>query len=187
MYSKTVILSNINKVFFLSLLFISFTSCSGNDDLERPIPSNTDTPTPPDTTPPNTPPVINYADIDFSSWKVTLPVDENNNGGPDEYQPDELVNFGYQTLAPVQPFMYDDTDDESLVFYAYPEVSTTNSSYSRTELRELINPSNSRENWTLLEGGTMKGRLKIASVSQDGTSSNEFHRIIFMQIHGIIS
>ncbi|WP_299272427.1 polysaccharide lyase family 7 protein [uncultured Psychroserpens sp.] len=130
---------------------------------------------------------VSYAEIDFSNWKVTLPVDENNNGSPDEYQPDELKEFGYQTLAAVQPFMYDDIDDSSLVFYTYPDVSTTNSSYSRTELRELINPDNSRENWTLLEGGEMIGRLKVSEVSENNESNDDYHKVIVMQIHGIIS
>lgn len=128
-----------------------------------------------------------YADIDFSNWKVTLPIDENNNGKPDEYQPASLKNFGYQTLEPVMPFMYDDTDDSSLIFYTYPESSTTNSSYSRTELRELINPSNSKENWTLLEGGEMTGSLKVKEVSDNNSSNYDYHRVIVMQIHGIIS
>ena len=131
-------------------------------------------------------PVV-YADIDFSNWKVTLPVDENNNGGPDEYQPSELINYGYQTLESVMPFMYDDINDSSLVFYTYPEVSTTNSSYSRTELRELINTSNSRENWTLAEGGEMSGRLKVESISENNESNDDYHKVIVMQIHGIIS
>lgn len=128
-----------------------------------------------------------YADIDFSSWKVTLPVDENNNGSPDEYQPSQLVDFGYQTLEAVKPFMYDDTSDTSLVFYTYPDISTTNSSYSRTELRELINPNNARENWTLLEGGEMIGKLKVESISENNESSDDYHKVIVMQIHGIIS
>jgi hypothetical protein len=128
-----------------------------------------------------------YAEIDFSNWKVTLPVDENNNGSPDEYQPDELVGFGYQNLTSVQPFMYDDISDSSLIFYTYPDVSTTNSSYSRTELRELINPNNSRENWTLLEGGEMIGRLKVDDISENNNSGDDYHKIIVMQIHGIIS
>jgi len=129
----------------------------------------------------------NFADVDFSNWKITLPVDENNNGSPDEYQPSQLVDFGYQNLAAVQPFLYDDTSDESLVFYTYPDVTTTNSSYSRTELRELINPSNSRENWTLLEGGEMIGKLKVDAVSENNESNDDYHKIIVMQIHGIIS
>lgn len=131
------------------------------------------------------PPV--FADIDFSNWKVTLPVDKDNNGSPDEYQPAKLINFGYQTLDEVKPFMYDDVSDSSIVFYTYPEISTSNSSYSRTELRELINPANSRENWKLSEGGTMKGRLKVDSISENTKSSAKYHSVIVMQIHGIIS
>ena len=130
---------------------------------------------------------VEYADIDFSNWKVTLPVDENNNGSPDEYKPSQLVDFGYQKLESVKPFMYDDTEDKSIVFYTYPESSTTNSSYSRTELRELINPDNSKENWTLKEGGVLSGRLKVVDVSQNNESSDDYHKVIVMQIHGIIS
>ena len=127
------------------------------------------------------------ADIDFSNWKLTLPIDENNNGSPDEYQPDVLINLGYQTLEPISPYMYDDTEDSSIVFYTFPDVSTMNSSYSRTELRELINLSNARDNWTLLEGGEMVGRLKVESVSENQESDDVYHKIIVMQIHGIIS
>ena len=128
-----------------------------------------------------------YSDIDFSNWKLTLPVDENNNGSPDEYQPSELVNGGYRTNNAILPYMYDDVTDSSIEFYTFPDISTTNSSYSRTELRELINPSNSRENWTLAEGGTMVGRLKVVGISEDNQSSKQYHRTIVMQIHGIIS
>ena len=166
-----------NKIYTLQLLFLLFmvTSCSNKEDnaTNGTIDNN---------------PVVQYADIDFSNWKVTLPVDENNNGSPDEYKPEDLINGGYRTLEPVKPFMYDDTTDESIVFYTYPGSTTTNSSYSRTELRELINPSNSRINWTLETGGTMKGRLKIMEVSKNETSSSEeYHKTIVMQIHGIIS
>lgn len=130
----------------------------------------------------------NYANVNFSNWKLTLPVDEDNNGKPDEYQPQELINLGYQNLLPVQPYMYDDESDSSLVFYTFPASSTANSSYSRTELRELINTGNSRINWSLQDGGVMEGRLKIDEVSAHTTSnSNQFHNVIVMQIHGILS
>ncbi len=128
-----------------------------------------------------------YSDINFSNWKLTLPVDENNNGSPDEYQPDVLVNGGYRNIAAITPYMYDDTSDASLVFYTFPASSTTNSSYSRTELRELIDPSNARVNWTLETGGTLRGKLKMMSISEDNTSSRQYHSTIVMQIHGIIS
>lgn len=158
-------------------MFLVAQSCSNDEDTEFSTAINDEVEEVP----------IVYADVDFNNWKVTLPVDENNNGSPDEYQPSTLKDFGYQNLAPVQPYMYDDLSDSSLVFYTFPDVSTTNSSYSRTELRELINPDNSRDNWTLLEGGEMKGRLKVESVSEDNESSSDFHRVIVMQIHGIIS
>lgn len=128
-----------------------------------------------------------YANIDFSHWKVTLPVDENNNGSPDEYQPSQLINNGYRTLKAVKPYMYDDTTDVSIVFYTFPDVSTANSSYSRTELRELINPNNSKDNWTLTEGGTMTGKLKVVHVTNNPGSTSTFPKVIVMQIHGIIS
>ncbi len=131
---------------------------------------------------------VTYADINFSNWKVTLPVDKDNSGSPDEYKPNQLINGGYRTLEPVKPFMYDDTSDESIVFYTFPENSTANSKYSRTELRELIDISNSRVNWSLDSGGTMKGKLKMVDISKDNsTSSREYHRAIVMQIHGVIS
>ena len=135
----------------------------------------------------DTPVEVVLADIDFSNWKLTLPIDEDNNGSPDEYQPDVLKNLGYQTLESILPYMYDDIEDSSIVFYTFPDVSTTNSSYSRTELRELINLSNARDNWTLLAGGEMVGRLKVESVSENQESDDVYHKIIVMQIHGIIS
>ncbi|AXG68184.1 alginate lyase [Kordia sp. SMS9] len=185
MHTQKSFIKHKNKVVTLLLATVFTIGCSNNDELTPPTGTTTNTPS--SDVPAAEVPTVNFADINFSNWKVTLPVDENNNGKPDEYLPNELINFGYQTLTSVQPFMYDDTEDESLVFYTYPESSTTNSSYSRTELRELINPSNSRENWTLSEGGTMKGRLKVVSVSQDTNSSDEFHDVIIMQIHGILS
>ena len=163
-------------------------SCSGssNDDVPYNDPNGTENNDPVNNDPVNNDPV--YADIDFSNWKLTLPVDEDNNDKPDEYQPSELVDYGYQTIESIQPFMYDDESDSSIVFYTYPDVTTPNSSYSRTELRELINPSNSKENWTLLEGGTLTGRLKMIHVSENPIGSSYDHpKVIIMQIHGIVS
>lgn len=129
-----------------------------------------------------------FAPIDFAHWKVTLPVDEDNNGKPDEYQPEALVQFRYQTNTAIQPYMFDDTSDTSLVFYTIPGATTANSSYPRTELRELIDPSSARVNWSLEDGGILEGDLKVDSISRDmEDTSREYHRSIVMQIHGIIS
>ena len=75
--------------------------------------------------------------------------------------------------------------DGSLVFYTYPESSTANSSYSRTELRELMDPSDLTKNWTFDEGGRMKGTLALSDISKE--RDGDFHRTIIMQIHGRLS
>ena len=121
----------------------------------------------------------NVADIDLSTWKVTLPIPRED-GKPLEVYPPEILD--YATNEILKPFMYDDETDASIVFYAYPEVSTTNSSYSRTELRELMDGSSNNVNWTFAEGGYMKGTLSVPEVSVD--SDGDPHRIIIMQIHG---
>lgn len=129
----------------------------------------------------------NYANINFSNWKVTLPVDLNNDGNPDEYGTQYLIDYGYQKNASIKNFMYDDVSDKSIVFYTYPATSTSNSNYSRTELRELIDSNNSKINWDLETGGKMVGTLKMESITADNTSSKyNYHRVIVMQIHGII-
>jgi len=169
MYLKSVIL--------WLVLVTAFMSCSKSDRVD---PIIVDDPND------NVEPII-YADIDFSNWKVTLPVDDNNNGGPDEYQPAELINGAYRTNTAIIPYMYDDIEDTSIEFYTFPDIATTNSSYSRTELRELINTTNARDNWSLAEGGNMIGRLKLVDISEDSQSSSQYHKTIVMQIHGVIS
>ncbi len=168
---------------FILILGLICLGCSSSEDTDDGLgPTTIENPNDDGTNSP-----VTYADIDFTNWKVTLPVDENGNGSPDEYQPNELVNGGYRTNSAIQPYMYDNIEDPSIEFYTLPGVSTTNSSYSRTELRELINPSNARGNWTLLQGGNMNGRLKMIDISEDNSSSSQYHRTIVMQIHGIIS
>ncbi len=133
-------------------------------------------------------PTTGFANINMANWKLTVPVDTDNNGSPDEYSAAQIQNGGYRTLQPVKPYMYDDATDQSLVFHAFPSISTANSDYSRSELREMMNPTNSKINWTLTQGGTMEGRLKMVSITPDNSNSgNSFHRVIVMQIHGIIS
>ena len=112
---------------------------------------------------------------------MTLLVDQNNDGKPDEYQASALKGMRYQSI-----FMYDDT---SVVFYTYPGgVTTTNSHFPRTELREQIVSDSNYTNWKLADGGVMEGTLKIGVVSKDGTNSKyEYTRIVVMQIHGVIS
>jgi len=114
-------------------------------------------------------------EIDLSNWKVTLPI-----GNPSEVEPPEILD--YATNENLKRFMYNDSTDGSLVFYTYPESSTANSSYSRTELREQMQPGSNNKNWTFEEGGKMRGTLAVPEISKD--DDGDFHRVIIMQIHG---
>ena len=113
--------------------------------------------------------------IDLSNWKVTLPI-----GNPTEVKPPEILDYAKNEM--LKKFMYNDSTDGSLVFYTYPEASTRNSSYSRTELREQMIPGRNDRNWTFEEGGLMSGILSVPEVSikEDGKTD----RLMVMQIHG---
>jgi len=130
-----------------------------------------------------TPPVIErrftLPDIDLNNWKVTLPVPRAD-GKPLEVEPPEILS--YATDETLLPYMYNDSTNGSLVFYAIPESSTANSSFSRTELREQMDPGSNNTNWTFGQGGRMKGTLAVPEISSD--SDGDRHRTIIMQIHG---
>lgn len=114
-------------------------------------------------------------DIDLSHWKVTLPV-----GRPTEVTPPEILD--YATNETLRPFMYNDSTDGSLVFYAYPASSTANSSFSRTELREQMVPGSNAVNWMFRQGGRLRGTLSVPEITKD--AEGDYHRVIIMQIHG---
>ncbi|WP_298535673.1 polysaccharide lyase family 7 protein [uncultured Algibacter sp.] len=114
--------------------------------------------------------------IDLANWKVTLPI-----GSPTEVLPPQILDYGNNDK--LKPFFYNDSINGALVFYTYPESSTANSSYSRTELRELMNPEDKgKTNWTFEQGGNMKGTLQMSDISKD--KNGKYHRSIIMQIHG---
>lgn len=116
--------------------------------------------------------------IDLNNWKVTLPI-----GNPTEVGPPEILDYAKSSL--LKPFMYNDSLDGSLVFYAFPDATTTNTSYSRTELREQMVPGSNSINWSFAQGGNMKGTLAMGDVSKD--SGGNYHKVIVMQIHGRLS
>ncbi|MFD2588706.1 polysaccharide lyase family 7 protein [Croceitalea marina] len=117
-------------------------------------------------------------EIDLNNWKVTLPI--SSNGKPIEVEPPEILDYANNQV--LKPFMYNDSINGALVFYTYPDATTTNSSYSRTELREQMEPGSNSTNWTFVEGGTMKGTLSLEEISKD--NDGDYHRTMIMQIHG---
>ena len=122
----------------------------------------------------------NYAlpNIDLSHWKVTVPSGDVRDVGPPE-----ILDYANNEI--LKPFMYNDSTDASLVFYAFPDKTTNNSSYSRSELREQMKPGNNNKNWTFKDGGRMKGTLAVPEVSKG--ADGKYHKVIIMQIHGRLS
>jgi hypothetical protein len=118
--------------------------------------------------------------IDLSHWKVTLPIN-NDQGKPYEIEPPEILDFATNDIA--RPYMYIDSTAGAIVFHAMPTTSTTtNTKYSRSELREQMEPGSNEVNWTFADGGNMKARIAMESCSRD--ENGKYHRSIILQIHG---
>jgi len=119
---------------------------------------------------------VKLPEIDLTNWKVTIP-----EGKPDEVSFPEITD--YANNEKLKKFMFNDSAKGTLVFYAYPSDATTkNTKYSRSELREQMEPGSNSTNWTFEEGGIMKGKLAVKNVTRD--SDGKYHRTIIMQIHG---
>ena len=114
--------------------------------------------------------------FDLTKWKLTLP-------SGSEIQP-WLLSTGW-TQANV---FYTHPTSGGMVFRC-PNIAgtTANSNYSRTELREMLDPTvgtkDDANNWTTAIGGRMKARLKVDRVSTTG-ESGKVGRVIIGQIHG---
>ena len=119
-------------------------------------------------------------DIDLTHWKVTIP-----RGNPKviEVSPPQILE--YATNETLKPFMYNDSTKGAIVFYAYPDNTTANTKYSRSELREQMVSGDNSVNWTFAEGGNMKAKMAIDEISRD--DNGKYHKVIIAQIHGRLS
>lgn len=144
------------------------------------------------------PPSENF---DLSKWKITLPVDRDNNGKVDEIGETELQGWSDTE------YFYTDPATGGMVFRTVPGGTTTqNSSYVRSELREMIRGGNTdigtriddgtpnKNNWVFgsapaaaqeLAGGvdgTMRATLSVNQVTRIG-EKGKVGRVIIGQIH----
>jgi len=122
------------------------------------------------------------ASIDLTHWKITIPEeDPNKPGSPIEVGYPEIKD--YATNPVLKKWMYNDEKDNSIVFYAYPSGTTTaNSHFSRSELRETMEPGNNNVNWTFAQGGTFKATYAMDAVSRG--KDGKYSKVIIAQIHG---
>ena len=115
--------------------------------------------------------------IALEQWRITLPVDKDLDGKPDNYGPDEM----HQALTDgsLKPYFYL-ADDGALVFYCERNkdlATTPNSKYPRSELREHMIPGDYHTNWSMDQGGVLSGKLQV-------TKSTTNDCFMVMQIHG---
>lgn len=123
---------------------------------------------------------VKLPEIDLSNWKVTIPEGEGK-GGAISVEPPKILD--YATNEALKPYMYNDSTKGALVFYAYPTSATTaNTKYSRSELREQMEPGDDDVNWTFKQGGTLKAKLAMDEVTRD--KNGKYHKVIILQIHG---
>ncbi len=121
--------------------------------------------------------------IDLSHWKVTLPI-ANEKGKPFEIEPPEINNFAI--IEEAKPYMYIDSTRGAIVFHAMPTQTTTrNTKYSRSELREQMEPGNNSVNWKFSDGGILKAKIAIDDISKK--KDGKYHKTIILQIHGRLS
>ncbi|WP_328473787.1 polysaccharide lyase family 7 protein [Actinoplanes sp. NBC_00393] len=106
---------------------------------------------------PSLPPGGNF---DLSVWSLQLP--SGSPGKPDTISPSRLEG-GYTNSS----FFWTDKNDGSMTFWA-PEkgVTTPNSKYARSELREM-NPNGSVADWTLAGNHTLSAQLRVVSVTKN--------------------
>lgn len=117
--------------------------------------------------------------IDFlkDGWKIQIPVENPAKAGSVmERTPQELAD-GY-----TDEFIYAAKDEDgtpAVVFHSPVEgFKTGNTSYARSELRELIDPSDSKVNWTWQGTHTLVAEERVTHVPASG-------QVITSQIHGI--
>lgn len=123
---------------------------------------------------------VKLPNVDLSHWKVTIPGGQGK-GGAISVSPPEIME--YATNEVLKPFMYNDSISGALVFHAYPTSATTaNTKYSRSELREQMEPGNDNVNWTFAQGGVLRARMAMDKVTR--AKDGKYHKVIIAQIHG---
>lgn len=85
--------------------------------------------------------------LDLSNWKITLPIDANANGSPDEIKQPALATYSHAE------YFHLNTNADGVVFKAHcGGVTTDNSGYPRCELREMKNNGVDMANWASNDG-----------------------------------
>ncbi|GMN01872.1 polysaccharide lyase family 7 protein [Erythrobacter sp. MTPC3] len=136
--------------------------------------------------------------FDLSNWKITLPIDENSDGKPDEKTVAELENYQHSDFF----FL---NENSELVFAAPNKAATTaNSSNTRSELRQMPRGTNTRigthdakNNFAVAArkgsdqfasiGGKLEATLRVDHVALNAgePESKAAYSVVVGQIHAV--
>ena len=178
-----------------SIVEVKVLGCADQASLPQPTPEPTPTPTPEFNLDANLPPSGNF---DLLDWTLGVPVDNNNDGKSDTIKETDLAN-GY-----THSDWFYTAADGGMVFKAPIDApkTSTNTSYTRSELREMLRRGNSsistqginKNNWVFSSyataqqnaaggvDGELTATLKVDHVTTTG-SSGQVGRVIIGQIH----
>jgi len=111
--------------------------------------------------------------IDLDDWKVQLPVDSSGGFSGAYTEVWDLDDY-------ISPYFYTGPDNALVLSAPVEGVTTSGSSYARTELRELEGSSNAE--WTLDQGGYLAVAMQVDMVPEKTDGSDA--KIVIGQIHG---
>ncbi|MEW5853533.1 MAG: polysaccharide lyase family 7 protein, partial [Myxococcota bacterium] len=105
--------------------------------------------------------------FDLTHWKLTIP-------GPTEIKPDQLASYSSN-------YFYTDPVTGAMAFWldSSEEGSTANSSYVRSELREMMDPNDKTVNWPMSGTHVLTADLQLLYTSETPD------QVTVLQIHGI--
>lgn len=165
------------------LAAISVVACSSTDDVKQPSSDVIQSKAPAEK-------------FDLTQWKITLPLDEDENGKIDEISVKDIQDYSHSD------FFY--LNEEGHMVFAAPNkaVTTANSSNTRSELRHMLRGQNSRiktkglkNNFTLEKhslsdkfarvGGKLEASLKVDHVAKRAGHPNKppAYSVVVGQIH----
>ncbi|MBV1909609.1 MAG: polysaccharide lyase family 7 protein [Kangiellaceae bacterium] len=134
--------------------------------------------------------------IDLRFWKLTLPLDDNNDGKVDEVNVRSLKEYSHPDFFSL--------DENGLLVFTAPNKATTsaNSTNTRSELRQMLRGKNTKfgthhpkNNFSLkahrgskyfaLVGGQLEATLKVLHVAKNAKHGNKkpAYSVVVGQIH----
>lgn len=116
--------------------------------------------------------IAQKSEIDLSNWKLELPT-----GNTLVYP--EVLNF--QNSKEAQPFLKE-SEGGGLLFVAFPTEGKSRAKYSKTFLREQLEPKNDSKNWSFDEGGKLTVEFEVAEMSME--NPGKYHRTVLVQLVG---